>query len=651
MDVTRDSSRVQLEKTCFNAGKQRPRQGKVRMNQADFIHHVRINEYLSAEDPKGYRRRVAWFAVLGYAWMGACITAATAVALWALKQLSSGHVRPAWVFLLLGGVGLAWSSLHALWVRLDPTHDGQRLTPKDAPGLFKLLEQIRRKVKGPRLDEVWLDDRFNASISQAPRFGLMGAPVNRLRIGLPMMMALDVPRLSAVLAHEYGHLRGNHGRFTTWVYRTRMSWIRMNEHLADDDGVGAWLNRRFISWYVPRFLARSFALARQDEYEADRISARLVGAETAAAALVEIEVKSRWMAEQFWSRHWQAATEQTQAQGPHKALRHLLISPPESDFAREALRQALRQLSHVDDTHPVLKERLAALSVPATLPAWSVKGALGLLGTRADAWVQRFDQAWCRDQASSWKAHHQRQQQLQSRVRAWREQFDRLGVEELTLWAECERRLHSTVDVGALYEQILSRSPTHAAALQGLVSVRHDAPLPERLAWVERLWATSADHRTWAAGQAVGWLERPAPETAMDREGLKQWRQRLKDAQTQDDAVWEALSTPPWFTHFTTHALNELALDDVRTTLGWHASIERAWLVTRRLPEHSLRSAYLLFIDCPQLPDRHRPALCLQLIQQLDLPGPVLPLCADSDIPLANIERHAFGAIYPVHRT
>lgn len=615
------------------------------MDHADFVHHVRVNEYLSAENPQGYRRRVALFAALGYAWIVASLSGAVAVALWALKHLLEGHIRPAWVLLLLGAAGLGWTSLRALWVRLDATPDGRRLTPEQAPALFKLLEQIRRKVKGPVLHEVWLDDRFNASISQVPRMGLLGEPVNRLRIGLPMMMALDVPRLSAVLAHEYGHLRGNHGQFAAWIYRSRLSWMRMNDHLAEDQGLAAWLHRSFMTWYVPRFLARSFALARQDEYEADRISARLVGKDTAAAALVEIDVKSSWMAEQFWRLHWQAATDHPQPRGPLKALRHLLLNPPDEDFAKEALRSALKQLSQLDDTHPVLKERLAALSAPARLPVWSRKGALGLLGTHADDWIQRFDQAWCRERASTWKAHHQRQQGLKARVHGWRNRADTLNDDELIMWAACERRLHSTLDTASLYSRVLSRNPHHAQALQGWMSVRERAPLAERLTWADRLWQASADHRAWAAHRAVAWLERPEPGTPMDDAGLKHWRQRLKEAQAQDEAVWQALCTPPWFDHLSQHDLHELALDDLLTTLGWHASIERAWLVTRRLPAHPQRRAYLLFIDCPHLPEAQRPGLCRQLVQQLDLPGPVLPLCIGDTLKLRDVERNTFGPL------
>lgn len=263
------------------------------MEHADFIHHVRLNEYQSAEDPQGYRRKVAVFAAVGHAWIALCLIAGLALNWWGLSHLLRGQVRPGWIFILLGGAGLAWSSLRSLFVRLDAPPTGVRLTREEAPALFKLISQVRRKVHGPRLHEVYIDDQFNASISQLPRRGLMGGHLNRLQIGLPLMMALDVPRLSAVLAHEYGHLRGNHGRFAAWIYRTRLSWMRMNDHLADENSLAGWLNGRFMRWYVPRFLAQSFALARQDEYEADRISAKLVGAQTAGAALIEIDLKAQ----------------------------------------------------------------------------------------------------------------------------------------------------------------------------------------------------------------------------------------------------------------------------------------------------------------------------------------------------------------------
>ena len=51
---------------------------------------------------------------------------------------------------------------------------------------------------------------------------------NYLTVGLPLLLAIDRPRILAVMAHEYGHLRGGHGRFAAWIYRTRLSWARLD---------------------------------------------------------------------------------------------------------------------------------------------------------------------------------------------------------------------------------------------------------------------------------------------------------------------------------------------------------------------------------------------------------------------------------------
>jgi Zn-dependent protease with chaperone function len=246
------------------------------VDQADFVHLVRMSEHASADNSRAYRRSVAAFAALGYAWVLGCLVLATAIVLWVVPQLLHGRFRLAMVWLLLGAVGLLWVSLRALWVRLEPP-GGVEITALEAPELFEALERIRRKIKGPPIHTVRLDSEFNASIQQVPRFGLLGGAVNHLTIGLPLLMALDRPRFLAVLAHEYGHLRGDHGRFAAWIYRTRLSWMRLNHSLSDDEGPAAAATQAFMRWYFPRFSAKTFALARQDEYEADRIAGRLLG--------------------------------------------------------------------------------------------------------------------------------------------------------------------------------------------------------------------------------------------------------------------------------------------------------------------------------------------------------------------------------------
>lgn len=614
------------------------------MNHADFIHYVRLSEYASTEAPERYRRQVAAFAALGYGWVAACLVGAVAVIAWAVPALLAGRGRGFAIVLLMGAVGLAWSSLKALWIRLDEETEGITLTKADAPALFKVLSKVRRKVNGPRLDEVILNDEFNASITQLPRRGLLGGHVNRLHIGLPLLMALDTPRLTAVLAHEYGHLRNDHGRFAAWVYRTRLSWARLNEQLADEDSASSLLTALFMRWYVPRFLARSFAMARQDEYEADRIAAELVGAETAGAALIEIEVKGDWLSRAFWRQHWRLAAQQAQVQGPFRAMKHLLTMPPDEAGAQAALQRTLKQATSFDDTHPTLKDRLEALDTPARLPGWSRHSAVVLLGPKAELWMDHFDQQWCAAHRREWQAQHQRLQDVKQRVLARRAKMATLNSSELVMLAREERRLDDSTPVWPLYEQVRQQQADHSEALIGLACHHPSAHWSERLAWLDTVWQAGRRGLLVAAQRATALLERHIHEVPADT--LKQWRQRLKEAQAVADTVWDELCTPPWLQGVSRHDLNELDMEDTLTTLARLSAIQRAWLVCKRTPSHPHEPAYLLLMELPGLNDHQRYALCRELEQRLDLPGPLLALWAGDDPTLKDIEHSAFSPIY-----
>ena len=115
------------------------------MDQADFVHMVRMSEHASAENSSAYRRSVAAFAALGYAWVLGCLLLAAGMVAWVLPQLLQGRFRFWMVWLLIAAAGLLWTSLRALWVRLEAP-DGVEITALEAPELFEALERIRRKI-------------------------------------------------------------------------------------------------------------------------------------------------------------------------------------------------------------------------------------------------------------------------------------------------------------------------------------------------------------------------------------------------------------------------------------------------------------------------------------------------------------------------
>ncbi|MDO4723768.1 MAG: M48 family metallopeptidase [Comamonadaceae bacterium] len=614
------------------------------MKHSDFIHLVRLSEQDSASDERAYRRSVFWFAALGYLWVLGFVGVGL-VLLWVLlAAIWSGRFHGGYVWLLVAAPSLLWAGLRALWLRLPPPQ-GLELAREDAPRLFELLDRIRKKVQGPPIHQVLLDGDFNACITQTPRFGLFGAARNTLTLGLPMLMALDTPRLCAVLAHEYGHLRGGHGRFAAWIYRSRLSWERLHASLEGNISFASVATDKFLDWYFPRFCAKTFAMAKQDEYEADRIAASLAGRGTAAAALMEFDVKASWLEMHFWPEHWSQAAAQPAPIGPYGAMRTMLAAPPPPEFAQMALRQALRRPPQPDDTHPSLRERIEALQKPVVLPAWSAKPALGLL-REPGRWIELFDQQWRREHHQRWRSHHHHLARLAQRVQALQARQAQANADELTQLGLLLQRLNPRAQAAPLFEQALAATPNHAPALQALI-----ASLPARdartLALCERLWAVDAQHQWWASDRAVQWLQQALQEDAAHEAPLKLWRQRLKEAAAAETRAWQELHETPCFERIARHDLSDFELEQLRAQLRETAPIRAAWLVRKQLREFPRRRAYVLFTQAHDGLDEPECArLCDYLEQTLELPGPLLALWAGQSLELQEIERQAFEPIY-----
>ncbi|GAC1355915.1 MAG: hypothetical protein NVSMB34_09570 [Variovorax sp.] len=613
------------------------------MDRADFVHLVRLSEHASADDSARYRRSVAAFAALGYLWVLGCLGLAVGIMVWVVSSLGRERFNLTRGGLLFFAAGLFWATLRALWVRFDDP-EGRELLRADAPVLFEALDRIRGKIKGPPVHHVYLDGEFNASIRQVPRFGLFGGAVNSLSIGLPLLMMLDRRRLLSVLAHEYGHLRGNHGQLSAWIYRTRLSWLKLDAHLQRDEGVMALLSQAFFRWYFPRFAARTFALARQDEYEADRISGRLLGPTVAACALTEIAIKGNWYANEFWPRHWSRAELEPQPPGPFAALCERARTPPSDDFARQALREAMRRVSDLDDTHPVLRDRLEALHQKAALPPWSRRPALALL-TDSGKWIAHFDNQWRRAHAGDWKQHHAHRLRTRERIAVLAARGERNTPDEMVEWADSERRLDPAAAVRMHYESALRIAPEHPGALRGLAQMLPPNDRDARLSVLERLHLSGAASRWWAAKCAVASLEDPdvGPH---DEDGLKLWRGRLKDAEEAEARAWEEITGTPFFSQISPHDLNDYELGELRVDFMRCLPVSRAWLVRKNLREFPWRRAYIVFVELPGLDDDNRWPLCRQLEQTLSLPGAAMVLWAGHSPTLAAIERQAFAPVW-----
>jgi len=403
---------------------------------------VRGAERFARESPQAYQIAVAALASLGYVFITVVISASLALLgglifgmfsmVTVLKQSPAAAINLGRVVVpvLLAVFGFLGSVLKSLWVKI-PAPEGPELTRETAGRLFLFLDDISKSLRAPRFNTLLLSDDFTAAVVQVPMFGIMGPTRNYLILGLPLMKALTREQFRAVVAHELGHISGNHSRFAGWIYRQRTTWLNILTEVRHN-----WVFTPFLSWYAPYFFAYTFVLARSDEFIADKCGAELAGAGVMAEALVATVLQRRYLEEKLWpSILSQCEYEHSPVGSPFSTMfRFDKVAGPAPDEATTWLMQAYMERTQVDDTHPSLADRLSALGfrgVPAgpldppkpplpPPPPMEKSAADELLGPYNDRLSAVMDAEWRKSITPAWREGH-------TEARRQRQRFDLLG--------------------------------------------------------------------------------------------------------------------------------------------------------------------------------------------------------------------------------
>lgn len=595
------------------------------MTNETFAALVGRLEALAATRPAQYRRRVVLIALLGYAYVLAVLTSALgALALVGIGVLL-GEIRVGVGVVKLGGAlaALVAVVLRGLWVRLDPP-EGIPLRAEQAPALFAAIERVRRHLRAPHVQQVLLVDEFNAAVCQVPRLGVLGWQKNFLLLGLPYLQACSPEQLEAVLAHEFAHLSGSHGRLGGWIYRVRASWSRIAEKMEAEKQWGSFLFLRFFRWYAPWFAAWSFVLARQQELEADRASAARVGARTAADTLCLSAIQSGFLAESYWPRVYAAADQaaRPEAAAPYSALREALRPGPRREDAQAWLSAALQQRTGVSNTHPCLADRLAALATDARVPP-PVETSAGeaLLGPALPALARALDESWRRGIEEWWTRRHAHVAQSTARLAAL--DADAQGALLPPARAFEQARLREELEGAAraepLYTRLVEREPGHVGARFALGRILLERDEEAGLAHLEEA-AKRSDAAILPACE-LAW--RHLRRTGSDAEALR-WRERALARQAVVDGAEAERAQLRLDGRYLPHGLEPEAVAALREALAAHPKVRRAWLVRRDVAFEPERPLFALgVVQRRSLLGRKPKAMALQqqLADSVPLPG------------------------------
>jgi Zn-dependent protease with chaperone function len=567
-----------------------------------YDEHIEALTRLSQRRPEQYRRGVIVWTLLGYVvltgFLVVAVTTLVAMVVTVLVALLSAKAftvaflaKGGWVLMVPVFV-LVRALLGAIFVRLPPP-DGVPVTAADAPALFAMLDELAHSLQVRRPQTVLLTDTYNAGVVSLPRLGVLPWFKNYLLLGMPLMQSVSEAELRAVLAHELGHLSAAHGRLGSWVYRVRESWFRIAQSLHG--GVaGAGLLWRFFEWYLPRFSAWTFVLSRANEYQADALAAGATTTEVLARALTRTELGAR-----AYRQHLDQVFEHAK-DTPHapddlfEQLGHALRA---DDDARPTwLDEAKAQTTGLQDTHPSLTDRVAAVGEHVRLPA-PLEGdaATALLGDRLPVWLAAMSAGWKRHMQPEWAQAHHRFQQDRARL----DVLDRARhtPDEHLEWASLVEQ-HRPDGALAAWQATYEAVPDDARAAFGLGCARLQA---EDESGLSLLWdAGEADDNALvpATQLALAFLQRHDRGAETER-----WHTRIQARM----AAWQARDTRRQAladdTPLVVHDLAGPPFEHLKMVLRNSSGIRGAWLWRKEVEGPPV---YVLALDVVAVGDLER---------------------------------------------
>ena len=458
------------------------------MTNDEFEAIVKDLELRSAQRPGAYKLKVLLLALLGYAYIGFIIATMAGLLGLASWGILSGKLKVNFLIFKLAAplLILAGIILRALWVDI-PRPTGIPLKRESAASLFDAVDRLRRALKSPTVHEVLITEDFNASVAQIPRLGILGWHKNYLTIGLPLMQALSPSQFQAVIAHEFGHLSGSHGRFSSWIYRTRITWHQLMVQLEERDHWGSFIFTRFFEWYAPYFAAYTFVLARAQEYEADKRAAETLGTENVADMLISLEISDARLQEEFWPSIYKVAeVEDEPPSDVYLEMQRTFHSEVASDLGQRWLQRALLGETDCLDTHPSLSDRLRALRQEPRLPRSMEESAAEHF--RARTADDDLNRNWKTAIRGSWKERYKYARESKQRLSELEEkaESDSLTVEEAwqrACWTEEFRDVEAALP---LYQQVLGLKSDHPAALFSIGRLLLERDQPEGIDQIEK---------------------------------------------------------------------------------------------------------------------------------------------------------------------
>jgi Zn-dependent protease with chaperone function len=273
------------------------------------------------------------------------------------------------VTLVVVAIATIYYMIKSLFVKLRIEDPGRVLTRDEAPGLWKLTEEVANDIGTRQVDEIRVTPGTDVAVyERGSRKERSQDKAQRVLIlGVGVLDGFRVNAFRAVLGHEYGHFTNRDtagGDIALRVNRDMMN-LANTMILA---GQNSHLNLAFQFLRIYHFLFRriSHGASRLQEILADRVAAMRYGADAIEEGLRHVIRRGTEFA-------YVADQEAQAALETGAALKNIYdVTPKDASPVEERIQKILAGPTTDDDTHPCPNDRfLLARQVISRRPASS----------------------------------------------------------------------------------------------------------------------------------------------------------------------------------------------------------------------------------------------------------------------------------------
>jgi hypothetical protein len=289
---------------------------------------------------------------------------------------------------------------------------GLTLIEDKAPGLFRLVQEMRSHFKRPVIHRIVVTPDYELDIIKTPRWALPLWSMNTLVIGLPVLQCLTVRQFECIVARRLGQFSKRENPLSNWLYQLRAIWQQYLESYRQHKGPGIEPMKWIFSAYAPLYSACSVYAARRDELNADVYAMELYNDEEVCEMVTADAVCRHYLHKRYWPAVYKIAAIETKTlPAPHRKMASAVHAILKGENLAKLIDETVKEKQERKNPAPILQARIQNIghSCPYMNEFDGTAAAEHYLGSSMNRVIALIDKLWLKTLLEERKKqHHQK---------------------------------------------------------------------------------------------------------------------------------------------------------------------------------------------------------------------------------------------------